>query len=155
MITQDRLKELLFYDEITGKFYWKIKPKNQVNIGDIAGTNNDGYVSIILDGISYRAHRLAWFYKYKRWPIGELDHIDRIRDNNSLNNLREVTCSQNAFNQIVRINNKLKIFGVYKRGNKYRSQIQVNGKKIMIGTFDTAKEASIAYQSYKQKLHII
>jgi hypothetical protein len=79
----------------------------------------------------------------------QVDHIDRIRNNNNINNLRIVTNSQNMFN----INAK----GVYKhsQANGWFATICINYKKIYLGYFDTEEEAHAAYIEAKAKHHII
>ena len=62
MLTQERLKELLQYDELTGVFTWAVF-KGRVTPGDIAGTpHTQGYLQLKIDGVRYFAHRLVWLY---------------------------------------------------------------------------------------------
>ena len=68
-----------------------------------AGTTSHGkrggYRKITIDGKVYSAARLAWFYKTGRWPDPEIDHINRIRDDNRWENLREATRADNLANR--------------------------------------------------------
>lgn len=69
ILTQARLKELLHYSIVTGKFYWLIARSGKARSGSIAGgLRTDGYVAIRIDGIKYRANRLAWLYVVGTWP---------------------------------------------------------------------------------------
>jgi hypothetical protein len=109
--SQSKLKELFNYDPETGVFTYKIKPNFRIKIGSIAGTIktqgvNKGYCFIKIDGHLYHAARLAWMYVHGVDP-GDMtiDHVDRNQSNNSINNLRLATLSQQAFNR--RTNNKL------------------------------------------------
>jgi hypothetical protein len=105
MITQSLLKEYLDYNPITGLFTWKIAKGARANIGDLAGhKNKDGYIRIIIDKKGYKAHRLAWFYVHGKWPTLLIDHINRIRDDNRICNLREASAELNAQNRKKRIN---------------------------------------------------
>jgi hypothetical protein len=157
MITADRLKELLYYDSYTGIFTRKLRTGRTVHIGDIAGgIGSDGYISISIDNERYRAHRLAWLYSYGHWPINQIDHINGKRDDNRIDNLRDVSALGNARNQTIpKSGSTTGYIGVFKKRNKFIACIGMNYKKIHIGTFSTAEEASEAYQSYKQKLHTI
>jgi len=111
-LTYDRLKEVLFYDQNTGIFLWKYSKQSRF-VGEIAGSkNNKGYRSISIDGVLYKEHRLAWFYVYGKWPENEIDHINRIKIDNKISNLREVTKSQNRQNINVKKNNKSGCRGV-------------------------------------------
>jgi len=86
-LTQEKLKELLYYDQLTGVFKWKIKPRQSVNIGDIAGTIlKKGYISIAINRKRYQAHRLAWLYVYGVYP-DQIDHQNHVRNDNRIINL--------------------------------------------------------------------
>lgn len=99
MLTQEELKRMLHYESETGIFTWKINKRGPVKRGDVAGkTNGRGYRVIKIDGAYYYAHRLAWFYITGNWPK-ETDHINRVKTDNRMVNLREVTHSLNNRNR--------------------------------------------------------
>ena len=54
-----------------------------------------GYRYVEINGISYYSHRLIWFMHYGTWPKGQIDHINGIKDDNRIENLREATASEN------------------------------------------------------------
>lgn len=147
-LTAKRLRELLSYDETTGVFTRKVRTRNQLKVGDVAGCvyHRTNRASTKLDGRSYENNRLAWLYTYGEWPRSpHLDHIDNDPSNNRISNLREASVSQNGANSRISKNNKAGFKGVYQRGKKYRAQIMVLRKKINLGTFNTAEEAASAY----------
>ena len=76
MITFERLKELVLYNEFTGNFTWK-SPRTGVKVGAVAGCIKEGeYTQLMLDNVNYSAHRLVWLYMTGEWPnVG--DHINR------------------------------------------------------------------------------
>ena len=112
-LTQERLKELLKYDQDTGIFTWRVQAGGR-KPGDIAGgINNRGYCRICIDAQKYSAHRLAWLYIHGYFPEHYIDHINRKTADNRLCNLREVTPSCNNKNCKVFSNNKSGITGVY------------------------------------------
>jgi len=157
-LTQEKLKELLYYDQLTGVFKWKIKPRQSVNIGDIAGTIlKKGYISIAINRKRYQAHRLAWLYVYGKWPENQIDHKDTVKHHNWIKNLREATNTQNQQNKIVanRNNKSSGILGVQldKRSCKYKASIRVDYKPIHLGYFETKEEAHEAYITAKRELH--
>ena len=79
-LTQSRLKELLHYNPETGIFTWLVSKKG-VKIGNIAGSvNSIGYRYISVDRILYKASRLAWLFIEGYFPENDVDHINRIRD---------------------------------------------------------------------------
>jgi hypothetical protein len=146
---RDRLMDRLYYDHETGLFIWLVGEY----VGQFAGSINKstGYVHISFDGIDYRAHHLAWLYVYGTWP-DYIDHKDRIKIHNQIDNLREATSRENNVNASMRKDNSLGRKGVTRWGNKYRAQIQLNGVKTHIGLFDTIDEAGDAYDQ-KNKEH--
>lgn len=89
-------------------------------------------------------HRLAWLYMTGEWPTDEIDHRDRDPSNNRWSNLREATHKQNLSNQGIHSNNRLGIRGVEKHGKRFRAYLGVEGKKVILGWFDTAEEAGAA-----------
>ena len=153
MITQDILKEQLYYDSVTGLFTFK-KKKGGMLPGSVAGyIQKDGYVAISINGVQYKAHRLAWLYLYGHFPKDHLDHINMKRDDNRINNLRMATRSQNHMNRKAYSNNKLGIKGVHVCGNRFRALIKKDGKQICLGIYGTAEEARKAYEDASKIMH--
>jgi len=156
MITQKRIMEFVSYDSITGIFYWMADCPSKKMRGKVAGTiKDDGYVCIVICGIKYRAHRLAWFYSHGLWPPKDIDHINGVRNDNRLINLREATKSQNSHNSKKPLNNASGFKGVHwhKHHKKWCSGIQVNGVKKHLGSFETPEEAHEAYKNASNKYH--
>lgn len=149
-ISLDRLRDVLHYDAETGDFIWKKKLSNSSRIGDVAGaTEPDGYRILSIDGRSYRAHRLVWYYIYGSEAPFEIDHIDGDRSNNRLSNLRLATKSQNRKNTKRHRDNKSGFKGVvfqkHTKKNPWRSVITYGGKSHHLGNFPTPEDAHAAY----------
>lgn len=143
-LTYERLHEVLDYNEETGIFIWKIKPAHRVDIGDTAGCKNSkGYIYISIDGKDYRANRLAWFYVYGYFPERCIDHKNRIRHNDWIDNLREVSPQCNARNSGNPKDNTSGVKGVYwnKQFKKWRAMITVNQKICCLGCHKDFSEA--------------
>ena len=154
-ITQERLKEILTYDEVTGNFYWNID-KGKQKAGTKAGhILQSGYVLIGLDGKTYRAHHLVFLYKLGYFPDCLIDHIDGSKANNVADNLRLATKSQNAFNMKLKHNNTSGTKGVSfrKDRNKWRVYLKVNGKYISFGHFDSKSDAIIVSRMVRELHH--
>ena len=148
--SQEELHALFDYSPTTGLFTYKTQPNFRIKIGSVAGTvKKTGYCFIKINGSLYQAARLAWMYVYGEDP-GNLtvDHIDRNPSNNSIDNLRLATQSQQSFNRRV-INLSTGIRGVtyIEKKGKYLANIQF-GSKRTTKQFDTAEEA----QAYYNKL---
>ncbi len=157
MITQDELKSVLCYDKDSGVFTWIKSYRNQ-HTGKVAGGfDKDGYVTIKIARKPYRAHNLAWLYMFGRMPDVILDHIDMVKDNNRINNLREVTHAENAQHKTKALstNKSCGMLGVslHKRCNMYRARIMTNGKRVLLGYFNCPQEAHEAYVAAKRVLH--
>ncbi|WP_395655883.1 HNH endonuclease [Flavobacterium sp.] len=95
------------------------------------------------------AHQFAWYYINKKC-VEEIDHINGIRDDNKISNLRSVSRNKNQWNQ-----KKAKGYSYHKLKQKWQSQIRVNKKDIHLGTYNTEQEARNAYLQAKEKYHII
>jgi HNH endonuclease/AP2 domain len=143
-LSADLLRHILDYDQSTGLFTWKNPTASWIKPGDIAGHENIiGYISIKISGVRYQAHRLAWYYVYSHWTM--IDHINTIKCDNRLRNLRPTTYQLNAANRGHTGANKCK--GVYERGNgKFEAGIKVNQQRIYLGTFNSLEEAAQAYK---------
>ncbi len=143
-LTAEYLRSVLDYDPETGIFTWKVGSANQVKAGDVAGCpDGGGYLRIKLQRRHYQAHRLAWLHTSGVWPKDQLDHINRIRTDNRVSNLREATNKQNQQNAGKRSDNKSGHPGVswYKQNYKWVAKIAHNRKQIHLGYFATLEEA--------------
>lgn len=149
-LTQERLKELLSYDPLTGVFLWKVSLRGRfAKAGSVAGgPDKDGYFIICVDQKLYRAHRLAWFWMTGEWPKGQIDHKDLDKTNNRFCNLRDATKSQNMWNLKCRSNSATGIKGVQydARRGLYYAKITANGRKTWLGYHKTAEAAADAYR---------
>jgi hypothetical protein len=157
MITQSELKEVLNYDPDTGIFTWKISPAPQVKQNKIAGSlTSQGYIVITINRKLYPAHRLAWLYVHGEMPKKFIDHINTIKSDNKLSNLRDASRIKNGQNQIKAHKNNISGFlGVtwYERTKSWVAKIKNNGKLIHLGYY---KNPELAYESYlcmKRKIH--
>lgn len=154
-ITQAELKALLDYDPETGIFRRKVC-RGGKQIGRIAGyMHHTGYRYMEINNKHYALHRLAWLYTYGYLPDNQVDHINGVRNDNRVANLRLATKSQQAQNKAVYSNSTTKLPGVavHKASGKYAARINVNGKQIWLGVFDTVEEAWKARVEAKAKYH--
>lgn len=148
----DRLHELLRYAD--DKLTWKVGRRGHTRAGDEAGSlKPNGYVRIVVDGTRLWMHRVVWAMHNGRWPDAEIDHINGIRHDNRIENLRVVTQALNQQNQRSERSNSSGLLGVTRDGIRFYARIHVDGKKIHLGSFAAAEEAHAAYVAAKRKLH--
>ena len=152
-ITQESLKSLLNYCPDTGVFLWKVAKSSRTRVGGEAGhLGKQGYLIIGIDRITYLAHRLAWLYVFG-YPIPKtIDHINMIKTDNRIDNLRSASTSTNLLNRASpNKNNKTGSLGVHyeKATNRWRAFITVNRKHRCIGSYSSQEQAAFAYASAK------
>ena len=151
------IKEYLSYDPETGIFTWVKKPAKGITINSIAGcVDGKGYIQITYKGKHYQAHRLVWRFIYGYMPEHNIDHVNEIKGDNRLCNLRlDINRENEQNNSKPQSNNSSGYRGIYwyKRDKKWISKIQLKGKTISIGRHDTPEEAHAAYLCAKRELH--
>ena len=157
----ERIKEFLKYEPDTGKFFWvknnlRDKTWHSNFEGKEAGSlKPSGYINIHFEYKRYQAHKLAWYFMTGEWPDKDVDHIDRIRNNNKWDNLSLASKQQNRFNSICPVNSISGVKGVsfIKRLGKWKSRITYEGKTYSLGCHLTMEEAKEAYETKAKELH--
>lgn len=152
--TFDRVRELLDYDPNTGVFVWRVQRRGTNGIGSVAGTPSDGYCQIGIDRRTWKAHILAWLWMTGAWPTHEVDHINGVRDDNRWVNLRDGSNGVNMRNIVAPPKNNTSGFrGVSRHQGGWQARLQVEGKRLRLGTYPTPEEASAAYWAAKAEYH--
>jgi len=146
MLTYEEVSKELEYDPQTGIVTWQRNGRvNPKYAGKEAGNRNKGgYIDIRCKNHRMYAHRVAWLLTYKEWPKGQVDHINGIRDDNRIENLRVVDNQQNHKNMKQHKGNTSGATGVYwnKRAKKWQAYICVDKEQIYLGIYDTIEEAA-------------
>lgn len=132
------------YDPTTGWFTHKFDKKNR-KAGDKAGHKTScGYIKLTIGGQGVFAHRLAWLVTYGEWPSSSIDHINQVKDDNRIENLRVVNATQNGINVKPRSKTSGALgvhFGLVKGLPRYTAHIRVRKKLINLGRSKTRAEA--------------
>lgn len=155
MIEYEQIVKILRYDPDTGDLVWLENMSTRARKGDVAGVVQCGkYRRVGIYGKYYMAHRLAWLISFKRWPNHQIDHINGIKDDNRLQNLREATSQQNNRNTL-HANKSGKIGAAYRAATgKYIATIRDGeGKRRFLGIYETAEAASNAYIKASLDIH--
>ena len=162
LLSPEELKSIIEYNPETGEMTWRIREPSSFSCGKqsaehncaiwngrIAGTpalsfvNNNGYLSGSACGRSYKAHRVAWAIYYGEWPKGDIDHVNRVRTDNRISNLRSATRSENLRNTGILDRNTSGVTGVSwaaERG-QWNAKIGHRRKQINLGYFAQKKDA--------------
>ena len=139
----ETLHELFCYCEDTGHLIRKKTTSSRSLSGQIAGSlNRDGYLRVKVNRVEYMVHRLVWkMTTGEDIPEGMLiDHIDRDRTNNRIENLRLCSPLTNQYNR-----NPNEGVSYDTRSNQNLSKRWVatlRGKKL--GYYETREEALAA-----------
>lgn len=151
-ITQARLKELFDYDPNTGSLVWKTA-RQGIKVGEVAGSINkvSGYRAIMVDGRAHRAHRLVWLWHHGKFPDHEIDHVDRDKQNNRIENLRDVSSMLNKLNRRSYAASGFK--GVRMQRGRFFAQIAIFGKTVCLGIFDSPEEAHEVFKQVHRDLY--
>jgi hypothetical protein len=153
MITQEQLKELLDYNSTTGEFTWKVSRGNCYKPGQTAGClSMHGYITIGINSRNYKAHRLAWLYTHGEWPKQHIDHIDGVKTNNAIANLRDTSHRENCQNRKSHRDGNLVGARWVEHNKKWLARIRLCNKQVYLGYFLTEEEAHNAYMQAALKL---
>ena len=161
----DYLKDCISYCEDTGIILWRERPDSHFSNKlacrsfnsrlagkEAGGISSSGYRTIYINGNHYQGHRLAWFVSKGVWP-NQIDHINGIRDDNRIINLRSVCQSENMRNQKLSNANSSGFIGVSwcNRSGKWRATIALDGRKKHLGYFDMIEDAINTRWIYERK----
>lgn len=155
MLTAQKARDLFDYNVDTGALTWRVSRTNSIRVGDRVGyLNRKGYRTTEIDHENYTVSRVIWLYVHGRWPNEEIDHINGIRGDDRLVNLREVPHLWNQQNKRrARSDSKSGVLGVHQVGRKFRASIQSNRKTVELGYFLTQEDAHRAYVEAKRQMH--
>lgn len=150
-VARSAIVKRLAYDPLSGKFTWLRCPGacdewNAEYAGRVAGQIGEhGYEVIVINGVAYLAHHLAWVVMTGEWPTSIVDHANRVRNDNRWCNLRCATPADNARNASLRRDNTSGFKGVCAARGKWKASITLDGKLKHLGYYPTPEEAGAAY----------
>ena len=149
----DSIKDVIRYCIYTGRLIW-LDSKQGRKTNKIEGTDSSGYIRLTYEGNTYQAHRVAWFIHYGTQPK-TLDHVDNVRTNNALHNIRECTVQQNAWNRKTPCTNTSGCSGVswHKSKSRWYAFINVNKKRKSLGYHTDIDDAITARRDAEQKYY--
>ena len=167
MISIDLLRELVSYNPETGDLTWlPRRPEFFKNPRDCAGWNTKyagkrafttknftGYLCGHIFKKTYMSHRIAWALHHGSWPDKQIDHIDGVRANNKIENLRAVSAEDNQKNVKQRVDNTSGAKGVdfQKSYGLWRARIVHNKRRIDLGKFRNLDDAIAARKAAERQ----
>jgi len=147
--------ELFRYED--GKLFWKVSPSRKVRAGDSAGSMGKDYMRVGYKGsTAIFIHKIVWELHHGPVPYGmRIDHINRDKLDNRIENLRLATAAQNSHNSR-QAGGSSKYKGVYKAGwdeNKWFAKMAFGGKQMYFGTYSTEEAAARAINKAYLEYH--
>lgn len=145
LLTQAEVRRLFDYDPSTGLLSWRVRTSTRVKVGDIVKCQHPkGYTQVGVHGHRCLVHHIVWLWVHGEAPSCDIDHINRDRADNRIDNLRCVSRTENLLNS--RHKNSSGFPGVHKTAcGKYNAGIHFKRKRVHIGNFETAENAFLAY----------
>lgn len=154
--SREQLQRLFKYDAVEGALHWKKRHNSQIDLDKAAGwLQQNGYHGMTVDGVKYKRHRLIWcFFNGEPGPL-EIDHINGIKNDDRIENLRAATRSQNQYNRPALVTNKSGYKGVsqHECGSWIAQITDKDGRRRKIGSYRTPEEAAVAYADAAILLH--
>ena len=146
------IRSCLRYED--GHLYWKVDRNGGAKKGDVVGRpRKDGYEKVQIGGSTLYTHRVIFFLHHGYWPT-VLDHINRDRTDNRIDNLRESDYTRNSYNASAKSGNKFgRNITWSKQKGKYHVSLEWKGKKTHCGYFDSLEEAREAANFAREKYH--
>lgn len=158
-LTAEYVRSILDYEAAFGNLIWRYRDDKPIKwnsrcAGKIAGEKSPKkYQGMTIDGRKYQCHQVVWLHCNGTWPSSEIDHIDRNKHNNKIENLRLVDRCLNMHNTAVSKRNTSGYRGVswHKKASKWQVHLTVNKVPVFRGLFNCPTEAHLAYQENAAK----
>ena len=173
-LTVEVLRDILSYNHETGDLFWKHRSDdffesttrsakgqasnwnaNNANKKALNNIDRDGYFRGSIFSKNYRAHRIVWAIHYGTIPDKFIDHINGIKTDNRISNLRLVNNQENSKNQAKRQKNTSGYIGVtwHKKAKKWIAQITIDYKNVYLGIFESKNDAITARLKAEKKFN--
>ena len=168
-VSVSMLHQVLFYDQDEGRLFWLERPvsmfkseRDQIAWNArfafkeaFSGLTGKGYLCGRIFGVRYFAHHVVWAMNYGAWPNQIIDHIDRVKTNNRLDNLRAASKQQNCINRGCSPHSSSQYLGVHwdSRKRKWIAQIVGEARKKFLGAYVSEIDAALAYDAAAKTFH--
>lgn len=153
----DEFRAMATYDSETGELRWTANAAYQCRVGALIGSKTSkGYLRAAVRRQHILVHRLAWYHYYGEWPPGQIDHINRVKHDNRISNLRVVTNAENQTNVGAKRNNTSGVVGVQfnKDGRNWRPFIVIDKWVKYLGSYANFEDATAVRKAAEAKYYI-
>lgn len=142
-----------FFEYKDGQLIRKVSSKRS-KAGVVGSKTTKGYLIVGHNGKYYFVHRIIYLLNHGNCPQF-IDHINGIKTDNRIENLRQADIFTNHYNAKISLNNTSGAKGVHKlkRQKGYQARINVNGKRKHLGTFSTFELADEFVSLAREMLH--
>jgi len=154
-VSIEEIKARVRFDSETGKLH-RVTASGGSKVGQETGSmSSSGYLGVGICGKAFLCHRIAWLLHYGEWPEFEVDHINGMKTDNRISNLRSATRSENVNNTNLRSDSTSGYKGVNysNQHGRYRARIVVKGKRMHVGMYDTPEQAHEALCAARNAYH--
>lgn len=152
----EELIELLEYEPSSGSIKWKEISSNRRR-GEYVKTQktHNGYLTFSFKGRTIYLHKAAWLLHYGEWPPLQVDHINMVKTDNRIPNLRACSNSENNCNRTVQSNSTTGIKGVSwnKQTQRWNAKIRKDGKTLYSRFFRSLSEAETQVRIHRDIFH--
>ena len=150
-VSYARASEMFTYAPEEGRLYRNKTTKTKLAGTEAGWVGRKGYRMVSIDSEAYFTHRIVWLLENKEHPPDQIDHVNRIKSDNRITNLRAVTDGQNKHNRGVQPNSMSGEPGVSqaRRTGKWRAYIKLRGRQINLGYFVKFSDAVSVRKSAK------
>lgn len=157
--TLSYLKSRLRVDVNAGRVFWIDATKHHANlVGKEAGSarrssdSDKSYWYVKVDSVALKRSHIVFLFATGEWPTLQIDHINGNSLDDRIENLRQATVTQNAWNHKRRRKRSTTPMGVRRvASGRFQARIAVEKKQIVIGTFATPDQAAEAYQQKRKE----
>lgn len=141
-LTAEQARTLYRYDPDTGILYRRHRGGRE----KVGKAKSRGYLVVGIGGKQYQAHRLAWLIHYGEWPKHEIDHVNGIKTDNRIENLRDVPHTLNVRNRA--ISKRARVIGPVREGDNWIVILPDHMTTRAIGPFATSSDAHAAFERH-------
>lgn len=155
-MTIEVLREMFVYNPETGELFRRVNSRARPNMlvpsGSLSGT---GYLTAWVKTANVTVHRIAWALTHGAWPMEIVDHINGVKTDNRIANLRLVTPAQSLHNVSQTNDSTSGHRGVVwdPKAQKWCAQAEHEGRRFYFGRYARLEDAVAARHAGAVKLH--